>query len=74
MRILLALINKEIKQILRDPSSIIIAFILPLISITIYMYGINLDSAKITMGIKNDDPNPEVSTLVKSFGHSKYVN
>ena len=74
MRILLALINKEIKQILRDPSSIIIAFILPLISITIYMYGINLDSAKITMGIKNDDPSPEASTLVKSFGHSKYVN
>ena len=26
------------------------------------------------MGIKNDDPTPEVATLVKSFGHSKYVN
>ena len=74
MKILLALIKKEIKQILRDPSSIIIAFILPLISIFIYMYGINLDSVKITMGIKNDDNSPEVATLVKSFGHSKYVN
>ena len=74
MKILLALIKKEIKQILRDPSSIIIAFILPFISIMIYMYGINLDSVKVTMGIKNDDPNPEVATLVKSFGHSKYVN
>lgn len=74
MKILLALIKKEIKQILRDLSSIIIAFILPLISILIYMYGINLDSQKVTMGIKNDDPNPEVATLVKSFGHSRYVN
>lgn len=74
MKILLALIKKEIKQILRDPSSIIIAFVLPLISILIYMYGINLDSVRVTMGIKNDDPNPEVATLVKSFGHSKYVN
>lgn len=74
MKILLALIKKEIKQILRDPSSIIIAFVLPFISIMIYMYGINLDSVKVTMGIKNDDPNPEVATLVKSFGHSKYVN
>ena len=74
MKILLALIKKEIKQILRDPSSIIIAFVLPLISILIYMYGINLDSVKITIGIKNDDNNPEVATLVKSFGHSKYVN
>ena len=74
MKTLLALIKKEIKQIIRDPSSIIIAFVLPFISIMIYMYGINLDSVKVTMGIKNDDPNPEVATLVKSFGHSKYVN
>lgn len=74
MKILLALIKKEIKQILRDPSSIIIAFVLPLISILIYIYGINLDSVRVTMGIKNDDPTPEVATLVKSFGHSKYVN
>lgn len=74
MKILLALIKKEIKQIFRDPSSIIIAFVLPLISILIYMYGINLDSVKVTIGIKNDDTSPEVATLVKSFGHSKYVN
>lgn len=66
--------RKEFLQIIRDPSSIIIAFILPLISILIYMYGINLDSVKVTMGIKNDDNSPEVTTLVKSFGHSKYVN
>ena len=74
MKILLALIKKEIKQILRDPSSIVIAFVLPLISFLIYMYGVNLDSVKVTMGIKNDDSSPEVVTLVKSFGHSKYVN
>ncbi|MCD7879227.1 MAG: ABC transporter permease [Candidatus Gastranaerophilales bacterium] len=74
MKILIALIKKEVLQILRDPSSIIIAFVLPLISIIIYMYGINLDSVKVVMGIKNDDANPEISTLVKSFGHSKYVN
>lgn len=74
MKILAALIKKEFYQIFRDPSSIIIAFILPLISILIYMYGINLDSVRVTMGIKNDDANPEVQTLVKSFGHSKYIN
>lgn len=73
MKILKALIKKEFLQIVRDPSSIIIAFILPLISILIYMYGINLDTVKVTVGIKNDDPSVEVQTLVKSFGHSKYV-
>lgn len=74
MKILQALIKKEFLQIIRDPSSIIIAFVLPLISILIYMYGINLDTVKVKIGIKNDDANPEISTLVKSFGHSKYIN
>lgn len=74
MRILKALIKKEFMQIIRDPSSIIIAFILPLISILIYMYGINLDSVNVTIGIKNDDANTEIQTLIKSFGHSKYVH
>ncbi len=73
MKILSALIKKEFLQIIRDPSSIIIAFILPLLSILIYMYGVNLDSVKVNIGIKNDDANPEIATLVKSFGHSKYV-
>ena len=73
MKILNALLKKEFFQIIRDPSSIIIAFVLPLISILIYMYGINLDTVKVTIGIKNDDANPEVATLVKSYGHSKYV-
>lgn len=74
MKILKALIKKEFMQIIRDPSSIVIAFVLPLISILIYMYGINLDSVKVTLGIKNDDANSEISTLVKSFGHSKYID
>lgn len=74
MKILTALIKKEFLQIIRDPSSIIIAFVLPLLSILIYMYGVNLDSVKVTLGIKNDDANSEISTLVKSFGHSKYVD
>lgn len=74
MKILMALIKKEFLQIIRDPSSIIIAFVLPLLSILIYMYGVNLDSVKVTLGIKNDDANSEISTLVKSFGHSKYVD
>lgn len=73
MKILISLIKKEFMQIMRDPSSIIIAFVLPFISILIYMYGINLDSVSVQLGIKNDDANPEIQTLIKSFGHSKYV-
>ena len=49
MKILNALLKKEFFQIIRDPSSIIIAFVLPLISILIYMYGINLDTDTANM-------------------------
>ena len=73
MKTVRALVKKEIKQILRDPSSIIIAFVLPLISVLIYMYAINLDSVKVTLGIKNDNPTPETAVLVQSFEHSKYI-
>lgn len=74
MKILSALIKKEFYQIVRDPSSIIIAFVLPLILLLIYMYGINLDTVKIRLGIKNDDSTPEISTLIKSFSQSPYVD
>ena len=60
MKILSALIKKEILQIIRDPSSILIAFVLPLISILIYMYGVNMDTVRVKLGIKNDDANPEI--------------
>jgi len=37
------------------------------------MYGVNLDTVKVTMGIKNEDPSPQVLTLLESFDKSKYI-
>ncbi len=71
--ILFALVKKEFYQIIRDFSSILIAFVLPLIILILYRYGVNLDTVKITLGIKNDDINPKISTLINSFDHSDYV-
>ena len=74
MSILTALIKKEFFQIVRDPSSILIAFVLPLMLLLIYMYGVNMDTVRVAIGIKNDDPAVEIQTLVKSFNQSKFVN
>ena len=38
------------------------------------MYGVNMDTVRVAIGIKNDDPAPEIQTLVKSFNQSKFVN
>src|SRR5574344_1763302 len=73
MRIISALIIKEFQQMIRDPSSIIISFVIPLMLLFIYMYGVNLDTVRIAMGIKNDDNSPETLTLIKSFNGSKYI-
>ena len=40
----LALCRKETFQIFRDPSSNLIAFVLPVVMLLIFGYGINLDS------------------------------
>lgn len=73
MRIALAFIKKEFLQIIKDPSSLIIAFILPLALLYIYTYGLNMDDVNVRLGIKNDDSNPEVVSLIKSFSQNKYI-
>ena len=74
MKILRALIKKEFLQIIRDPSSIIISFVLPLISILIFMYGINMDSLRVTFGIKNNDNSPEIAQFADSFNGNNYID
>jgi len=73
MRIYSALIKKEFFQIIRDFSSLLIAFVLPLLILLLYRYCVNLDTVKVSLGIKNDDLNPKISTLMNSFDHSKYI-
>ena len=73
MKILWAFIKKEFLQIFRDPSSILIAFILPTLLSLIYMYGINVDSVNINLGLKLDDANPRVVSLARSFSNNQYI-
>ena len=74
MKTIIPLIKKEILQIIRDPSTIIIAFILPFISMLIYMYGISLDSVHVTIGIKNDNPNIQTAGLIDTFDKNEYIS
>ena len=73
MKILKALIIKEFHQIVRDPSSVLIAFVLPLILLLIYMYGVKLDTVKLNLGLKVDDPSQQTITLIDSFKSNKYI-
>ncbi|MBQ7633779.1 MAG: ABC transporter permease [Alphaproteobacteria bacterium] len=73
MRILKALVYKEFLQIIRDPSSILIAFILPFILITIFATAINLDNNSIETGLVIEGNRGQVNDIISSFDGSRFL-
>ncbi|MCR0999361.1 ABC transporter permease [Serratia rubidaea] len=69
-----ALCLKETRQILRDPSSWLIAFLIPLLLLFIFGYGINLDSSKLRLGILVEQQSEEARDLVNAFAGSPYID
>lgn len=74
LRRLKALIIKEFYQILRDPSSILICFILPLILMFIYGYGVSLDLDHIRVGLVLEDTSPDAQSFAQSIVNSRYFD
>jgi ABC-2 type transport system permease protein len=66
-RRLRALCRKETLQILRDPTSVLIAFILPVVMLFIYGYGINLDLGRIRTGLLCEDTSPDAREFAASL-------
>jgi ABC-2 type transport system permease protein len=66
----LALSRKEFHQIVRDPSSMLIAFVLPLVLIFIFGYGLNLDSSRMRMALVNEDGGADSVRLAGAFAAS----
>jgi ABC-type multidrug transport system ATPase subunit/ABC-type multidrug transport system permease subunit len=69
----LALCRKEFYQIVRDPSNVLIAFVLPIIMLFIYGYGINLDSTQLRMGIVLEDTSSDARRFGEAFFGSPYL-
>ena len=74
MSILRALIHKEILQIRQDPSALIIAFILPIIFLFIFGYGVNLDNNSVRVGIVVEDITPDANSLTKAIIDSPFLH
>jgi ABC-2 type transport system permease protein len=72
-RRLLALCRKETLQIVRDPSSNIIAFLLPVVMLFIFGYGISLDSTGLRVGLVLEDSSPEARHFADSLFGSPYL-
>ncbi|MET0529892.1 MAG: ABC transporter permease [Microvirga sp.] len=71
-RRLATLIRKEIYQIVRDPSSILITLILPAILLFLFGYAVSLDTARTRIGLVVEDSTPVTEDLAASFQASPY--
>lgn len=63
---------KESYQVFRDPSSILIAFVLPLIFLFLFGYGVSLDANTIRVGIIMEDTSPEARRFAEAFEGTPY--
>jgi ABC-2 type transport system permease protein len=72
LRRVLALIRKEMLQILRDPSTFLIAGVLPLLLLFIFGTGVSLDLRKVKVAVVIESPSPEASSLLTAFRDSRY--
>ncbi|WP_005036611.1 ABC transporter permease [Holophaga foetida] len=71
LRRLLALCRKESYQIVRDPSSILVAFILPVVFLFVMGYAINLDADHVRIGVLREDAGPAAVRFEQVLSASK---
>lgn len=74
LRRIRALVRKETYQVVRDPSSIAIGVVLPLILILLFGYGLSLDVKHVPLAIVADDDSSDATALIGAFRLSPYFN
>jgi len=72
LRRLWGMTRKESLQILRDPSSISIAFIMPVVLLLLFGYGVSLDAKNIPLGIVIEQPDTAAQSLAGAFDRSEF--
>lgn len=66
------LMRKEFLQIMRDPSSIIIAFVMPIFLLLLFGYGVSLDSEHIPLALVIEQPSTDTADFAAAFRQSRY--
>lgn len=65
-------VRKEWLQIVRDPSSIGIAFFLPVVLLLVFGYGVSLDARDIPLAIVVEHPGPKADSFTAGLYQSPY--
>jgi ABC-2 type transport system permease protein len=72
VRRLATLVRKETYQIARDPSSVLIALVLPVILLFLFGYAVSLDTGLTRIGLVVEESTPLTQDLAASFRGSPY--
>ncbi|MEZ5573076.1 MAG: ABC transporter permease [Halioglobus sp.] len=72
-RRLKAMIIKEGWQVLRDPSALLVAFILPPILLFFFSLGVNLDVKDVKLGLVLESDGPYARDLAAAFAGTPYL-
>jgi ABC-2 type transport system permease protein len=72
LRRILAIMRKEIIQILRDPRSLLIIILMPVMQLVIYGYAVNLDVKNIPLCVYDRDGTQTSQDLLKRFQATDY--
>ena len=68
------LVRKEIKQILRDPSAILIAFLLPVVLMLVNGFGISFDARHMRLAVVTAAPDEMVRGMTQALAASPYLD
>lgn len=67
-----AMIRKESLQILRDPSSVAIAFVLPVLLLLLFGYGVSLDAKHVRIALVVEQADENTASFTGAFQYSEY--
>jgi ABC-2 type transport system permease protein len=74
LRRILALMRKEGYQILRDPSSIALGIVMPVMLILLFGFGLSLDVKNVPVAVVIEKPSPLATQAIAGFQLSPYFD
>jgi ABC-2 type transport system permease protein len=69
-----ALVIKETLQVARDPSSLIVAFVLPALLLFLFGFGISFDATRVKVGLVIEEPGPETAWFLASLANTPFFD
>lgn len=69
-----ALIRKEMLQILRDPSSLIVAVVLPVLLLFLFGFGVSFDVTTVRIGLAIEKPTPDTDLFRASLSNTPFFD